>query len=114
MQNINLFTFKTPGQEDNPGAIIMKQDIDRITDGVATFNADPFNILDNIESFREAIGNAHEIIEHTREDTDEYNWGVMLSKLDLCDAKSVSRIYETRENGACVMLFASDEDYTFD
>lgn len=82
-----------------------------LKDGVATTNADPFNIGDNLDYVRQIIEEAGEILEHTPEDTDVYEWEVMCSQLDLAEGRIVSRIYEARDFDARVMLFADENDY---
>ena len=88
----------------------MKEKLLAITDGVATYNADPFCISDAIEDVRASINKAGEIIAHTPEDTEEEEWETMCEKLDLGSVKEVRRIYEVR--GAYTMLLADSNDYT--
>lgn len=88
----------------------MKEKLLAITDGVATYNADPFCISDAIEDVQASINNANGIIVHTPEDIEEEEWETMCEKLDLGSAKKVRRIYEVR--GADTMLLADSSDYT--
>ena len=87
----------------------MKEKLLAITDGVATYNADPFCISDAIEDVRASINNANEIIVHTPEDTEEWEWETMLEELDLGSAHEVRQIYEVR--GRDFMLLADINDY---
>lgn len=84
----------------------MKTNLTDITDGVATFNADPFCISDYLDEVRGIIKAADEILEHTPGNTDEEDWERMCALLDL-DSGSAGSIYEVRNNGAYTMLFAA-------